>query len=342
MEANDERATVLIVDDVRENLDVLDGLLKRDYNIKFATNGIMAVNVAKRFLPDIILMDIMMPEMDGFEATEILKNDPLTKDIPIIIVTTKNEDYDEVRGFALGASDYISKPISPTTMKGRVKTQLALYNQKRQLSQLVNEKTKELIEARAEIIRMLCITAEYKDKETGDHITRMSKFCYYIAQEYGFDQQKMDLILSASPLHDIGKIGIPDKIILKPGKLDPDEWEIMKTHCKIGIDILGDSKMELIEASRIIAYQHHEKWNGKGYPQGLKGPEIHIYARITAIADVFDALISKRPYKEPMKVNDAINIIKKESGEHFDPDVVEAFMKAMPNIKKIIKEYRKV
>lgn len=341
MEAKDERATVLIVDDVIENLDVLDGLLKRDYNIKFATNGIMAVNVTRRFLPDIILMDIMMPEMDGFEATEILKNDPLTKDIPIIFVTTKNEDYDEVKGFELGASDYISKPISPTIMKGRVKTQLALYNQKRQLSQLVNEKTKELIEARAEIIRMLCITAEYKDKETGDHITRMSKFCYFIAQEYGFDQQKMDLILSASPLHDIGKIGIPDKIILKPGKLDPDEWEIMKTHCKIGIDILGDSKMELIEASRIIAYQHHEKWNGKGYPQGLKGTEIHIYARITAIADVFDALISKRPYKDPIKVSDAIDIIKEESGKHFDPEVVEAFINAIPNIKKIIKDYGK-
>ena len=342
MEAYDGRATVLIVDDVRENLDVLDGLLKRDYNIKFATNGIMAVNVARRFLPDIILMDILMPEMDGYEATKILKDDPLTQDIPIIFITTKNEDYDEVKGFELGASDYISKPISPTIMKGRVKTQLALYDQKRQLSQLVNEKTKELIEARAEIIRMLCITAEYKDKETGDHITRMSQFCYYIAQAYGLDQQKMDLMLSASPLHDIGKIGIPDKIILKPGKLDPDEWKIMQTHCKIGTDILGDSKMELIEASRIIAYQHHEKWNGKGYPQGLKGTEIHIYARITAVADVFDALISKRPYKEPMKVNDAIDIIKDESGQHFDPDVVEAFMKVIPNIKKIIEHYRKL
>lgn len=338
MKAHDERATILIVDDVIENLDVLDGLLKRDYNIKFATNGIMAVNVAKRFLPDLILMDIMMPKMDGYEATEILKTDPLTKDIPIIFITTKNEDYDEVKGFELGASDFISKPIKPTIMKGRVKTQLALYNQKRQLSQLVNEKTKELIDARAEIIRMLCITAEYKDKETGDHITRMSKFCYYIAQAYGFDQQKMDIILSASPLHDIGKIGIPDKIILKPGKLDPEEWEVMQTHCKIGIDILGDSTMELIEASRIIAYQHHEKWNGKGYPQGLKGTEIHIYARITAIADVFDALISKRPYKKPMEVNDAIDIIKEESGKHFDPDVVEAFMKALPNIKQIIKD----
>ena len=298
---NNERETVLIVDDIKENIDVLNGLLRRDYNIKFATDGKMAVSITRRFLPDLILMDIIMPGIDGFEVAKILKSDPLTKDIPIIFVTAKDEDFDEVKGFELGAVDYITKPVSPIVMKGRVKTQLSLYNQKKQLARQVKEKTKELIEARLEIIRKLGIAAEYKDNETGNHVVRMSKFCYYIAKEYGFDQERMDLFLHTAPMHDIGKIGIPDRILQKPGKLDDDEWETIKTHCEIGADIIGDTETELMMASKIVAYQHHEKWNGKGYPQGLKGEDIHIYARIAAIADVFDALVSERPYKKAWK-----------------------------------------
>ena len=339
MNSIDERETVLIVDDIRENIDVLNGLLKRDYNIKFATDGKMAVTITRRFLPDIILMDIIMPEMDGFEATKILKADPLTKDIPIIFVTAKDEDFDEARGFELGAVDYITKPISPIVLKGRVKTQLALYNQKKQLSKQVREKTKELIEARLEIIRKLGIAAEYKDNVTGDHVIRMSKFCYHIAQAYGFDQEKMDLFLNTSPMHDIGKIGIPDKILQKPGKLDPDEWEKMKDHCRIGAEIIGDTETELMQASRIVALQHHERWNGMGYPQGLKGEDIHIYARIVAIADVFDALVSDRPYKKAWGVDEAAEYIKTEAGKHFDPEVVRAFVKALPDIRKVKEMY---
>jgi putative two-component system response regulator len=339
MNSNSEKETILIVDDIRENIDVLNGLLKRDYDIKFATNGKMAVSITRRFLPDLILMDIIMPEMDGFEATKILKADPLTKDIPIIFVTAKDEDFDEAKGFELGGVDYITKPISPIVMKGRVKTQLALYNQKKQLAMQVKEKTKELLEARLEIIRKLGIAAEYKDNVTGNHVVRMSKFCYYIAKAYGFDQEKMDLFLHTSPMHDIGKIGIPDRVLQKPGKLDEKEWEIIKTHCAIGADIIGDTETELMMVSKIVAYQHHERWNGKGYPEGLKGEDIHIYARIVAIADVFDALVSPRPYKKAWEVQEAVEHIKSEAGKHFDPEVVKAFVKALPDIERVKEEY---
>ncbi len=334
------KQTILVVDDIKENIDVIDGLLRREYNIKFATNGKMAVTLTRRFLPDLILMDIIMPEMDGFEATKILKADPLTNEIPIIFVTAKNEDFDEAKGFALGAVDYITKPISPVVLKGRVKTQLSLYNQKKLLAHQVNEKTKELIEARLEIIRKLGIAAEYKDNETGNHIIRMSKTCYLIAEAYGFDQDKMDLFLHTSPMHDIGKIGIPDKVLQKPGKLDPDEWEIMKSHCAIGAEIIGKAESEIMRASKIVAYQHHEKWNGEGYPEGLAGEDIHIYGRIAAVADVFDALISERPYKRAWPVDEAVEYIVGESRKHFDPDVVIAFMKALPEIKKVVEQYR--
>ncbi len=340
MNAGNERETVFIVDDVVENIDVINGLLHNDYNIKFATNGKMAISIARKFIPDIILLDIIMPEMDGFEVATILKADPLTHDIPIIFVTSRDEDFDEVRGFELGAVDYITKPISPVVLKGRIKTHLALSNQKKYLATQVKDKTKELIDAQLEIIRKLGIAAEYKDNETGNHIVRMSKFCYYIAKAYGFDQEKMDLFLHVAPMHDVGKIGIPEVVIQKPGKLNKDEWETMKNHCQIGADIIGEGTTELMRASRIVAFGHHEKWNGNGYPQGLKGEEIHIYARIVAIADVFDALISSRPYKDAWEVDTAVKYIESEAGEHFDPEVVAAFIKALPDILDTVSQYK--
>ena len=340
MNENNGKETVFIVDDIAENIDVINGLLHNEYNIKFATNGKMAVSSARKFIPDIILLDIIMPEMDGFEVAEILKADPLTQDIPIIFVTSRDEDFDEVRGFELGAVDYITKPISLVVLKGRIKTHLALSNQKKYLATQVKEKTKELIEAQLEIIRKLGIASEYKDNETGNHIVRMSKFCYYIAKAYGFDQEKMDLFLHVAPMHDVGKIGIPDEVIQKPGKLDKEEWELMKEHCRIGADIIGEGTSELMRASRIVALGHHERWNGQGYPLGIKGDDIHIYARIVAIADVFDALISSRPYKDAWEVGKAVEYIKSEAGEHFDPDVVNAFVKAFPDILDTVNTYK--
>lgn len=334
------RQTILIVDDTIENIDIIDNILKNDYNIKFAISGKMCIEIARRFQPDLILLDIMMPEMDGFETCRILKEDPITQHIPIIFVTIKDQDFDEAKGFEYGAVDYITKPISPIVVKARVNTQLALYNQKNELSKQVKEKTKELNNTRLEIIRKLGLAAEYKDNETGTHVIRMSQYCYHIAKAYGFNQEQLELILNVSPMHDVGKLGIPDSILRKPGKLDNEEFDIIKTHCEIGARIIGEHPSEILSMSRIVAFQHHEKWNGKGYPQGLEGNQINIYARIVAVSDVFDALTSKRPYKDAWDIERAINLVKEETGQHFDPDVVKAFLTALPDIIKVKEKYQ--
>lgn len=330
---------VLVVDDTVENIDILIEVLKDEYNVMAATNGKYALKVAEKNQPDIILLDIIMSEMDGYEVCRKLKENPITKKIPVIFVTAKDQDVDEIEGFAAGAVDYITKPISPTIVKARIKTHLALANQKNGLEIEVREKTKEIYETRLEIITRLGRAAEFKDYETGMHIERMSRYCYLIAKEYGLDESECDLILNASSMHDIGKIGIPDSILQKPGKLDDNERQIMMTHSAIGGEIIGESKAELLNTARIIAMQHHEKWNGTGYPKGLEKTEIHILSRITAIADVFDALTSKRPYKDSWTVEDSINIIKNGSGEHFDPEVVEAFFLALNKILKVKEKY---
>ncbi len=335
-----KKQTILVVDDSTENLDILDSILSTEYNINFATNGKTAIEISKKYMPDIILLDIIMPVMDGFEACKLLKKDPLTKNIPIIFVTAKEEDFDEAKGFELGAVDYITKPVSSIVVKARVKTQLALYDQKRELTRLVNERTKELNQTRLEIIRKLGVASEFKDNETGIHVVRMSKYCCEIAKAYGFNEDEAELLLNAAPMHDLGKIGIPDVVLQKPGKLNDEEWEIIKTHCDIGKRIIGEHKSELISTAKIVAYEHHEKWNGKGYPQGLVGEDIHIYARIVAVADVFDALTSLRPYKEAWSTKRAIKLVEEEAGSHFDPKVVEAFIKAMPEIIMIKNKYQ--
>lgn len=337
---NQNQQTVLIVDDSTENIDVLNGILSSIYKVKFAKNGKMALVVAEKFKPDIILLDIMMPVMDGYEVCSRLKANPITKDIPVIFVSAKDQDFDEAKGFELGALDYITKPVSPVIVKARVATQLKLYDQQLELSRQVKEQTKEIADTRLEIIKKLSIAAEYKDKDTGLHVMRMSKYCYIMAKEYGFSDSDAELLLNAAPMHDIGKIGIPDEVLEKPGKLDEAEWEIMKTHSQIGKEILGDHKNVLLKTAAIVALEHHEKWNGKGYPNGVSGDEISVYARIVAIADVFDALTSDRPYKKAWEVEDAVNLIKEDSGSHFDPKIVEVFIKCLPEIVKVKDEYQ--
>ncbi len=334
-----EKQTVLIVDDSTENIDVLNGILNDSYNIKFAKSGKMAIKIAEKFQPDIILLDIMMPEMDGYEVCEKLKLSPVTTNIPIIFVSAKDQELDEAKGFELGAVDYITKPVSPVIVKARVRTQLSLMDQQLELSKQVKEKTKELVETRLEIINKLSVAAEYKDTDTGLHVTRMSKYCYIMAQEYGFNEEAAELLLNASPMHDVGKIGIPDHILEKPAKLDSDEWEVMMTHCQIGKDILGDNENPLLKIASIVALQHHEKWNGKGYPNGLSGVQIDINARITAVADVFDALTSDRPYKKAWEVEKAVSVIQEDSGTHFDPKVVEVFLKSLDKILDVKNTY---
>lgn len=331
-----DKQSILVVDDIPDNIDVLNGILRDDYQIKVAINGERALKIAMGDLPpDLILLDVMMPGMDGYEVCRLLKSNFSTRKIPVIFVTAKSEVRDEMEGFNLGAVDYITKPVSPPIVKARVRTHLALYNQNRDLEVKVKERTFEIQETRLEIIRRLGVAAEYKDKETGEHIFRMSSFCRLIAEAAGMDKDEAELIYNAAPMHDVGKIGIPDRILLKPGKLDPDEWEIMKTHTTIGAQIIGNHPSELLQTARIIALSHHEKWDGSGYPYAQKGNEIHSYGRIAAISDVFDALTSKRPYKEAWSFDEAIEQIKSEKGKHFDPVYVEAFFKVLPEIQNI-------
>ncbi len=334
----DKKHTVLIVDDVPENIDVLVGILKDKYLLRAAVGGKTALDIlGSRDLPDIVLLDIMMPEIDGYQVSEFIKSNPATKNIPVIFITAMNDEADETKGFSYGAVDYITKPISPPIVLARVATHLALSDQKKHLESLVDERTAELYETRLEIVRRLSIAAEYKDNETGQHIIRMSKYCQLIAKAYGLTKDEQNLLLSASPMHDIGKIGIPDNILLKPGKLDPDEWEIMKTHTLIGAAIIGDHPSDLMRMAKLIALTHQERWNGSGYPNGLKGEEIPIPARIIAVADVFDALTSKRPYKRAWSVEESLEEIKKESGILLEPKAVEAFLKVLPEILEVMK-----
>lgn len=331
--------SILVVDDTIENLDILSILFKDDYDVKVATNGHLAIKIAKSSPPDIILLDIMMPEMDGYEVCLNLKSDPLTKKIPIIFITAKDQDIDEVNGFALGAVDYITKPISPLVTKARVRTHLALNNQKKELEKSVKEKTKELYETRLEIIRKLSMAAEFKDYATGKHIERVSRYSYIIGKMYGLDEEQCELLMCAAPMHDIGKIGIPDYILKKPAKLTPEEFDVIKTHTELGGKLIGNSDDNLLKTAKIIALQHHEQWNGNGYPKGLKGEEISIYARITAIADVFDALTNIRPYKDAWINEKSINWIKKNANIYFDGKVVDAFLNGLSEILEIQNKY---
>jgi len=331
---------ILIVDDIKENIDVLNGILKDEYKLKAATRGAIALKIAEKFKPDLILLDVMMPEMDGYEVCQKLKSNPITRNIPVIFVTAKDDDVDEAKGFEVGAVDYISKPVNPMIVKSRVKTQLALSNQRRELAKEVNVRTQELNETRLEVIKILGRASEYKDNETGMHVVRVGEYCYTIAIALGMDEHEAELLRDASPMHDVGKIGIPDHILRKPGKLDKEEWEIMMTHTDMGGDILGSQESELLKMAKVVALEHHEKVDGSGYPNHIEGDTISLQARIVALCDVFDALTSERPYKEPWPIEKAVNLIKEEKGKHFDQQVVEAFLKVLDDIIVIHDTYQ--
>ncbi|MGY6276895.1 response regulator [Methylomonas sp. MgM2] len=335
----DTKPTVLVIDDKPENIDVLVGTLKHDYNVKAAISGEMGLKVVRAGPPDIILLDIMMPGIDGYEVCRRLKADYTTRHIPIIFITAKISVEDELKGLELGAVDYIAKPISPPILQARVRTQLALYDQNKELDRKVRVQTKQLHETRLQIIQRLGRAAEYKDNETGLHVIRMSYYARILGLAAGMSEDQADMLMNAAPMHDIGKIGIPDSILKKPGKLDPHEYKVMEMHCEIGAQIIGDDESELLQLAKIVALTHHEKWNGKGYPKNLKGEEIPRVGRIVAIADVFDALTSKRPYKEAWPVEDAVNWLIKYSGEHFDPQLTPLFIEALPEILKFKAEH---
>ncbi len=292
------RQTILVVDDIPENIDVLSGILSDSFKVKAATNGENALKIAAHMPPDLILLDVMMPKMDGYEVCRRLKQDPGTQAIPVIFVTAKGEMENEMQAFELGAVDYITKPVSPPIVMARVRAQLALYEKNRKLEATVEQRNIELHAARLEIIRHLARAAEYRDNETGMHVLRMSHYAFVLAKAVGMNDVQAELLLNAAPMHDIGKIGIPDKVLLKPGKLDVDEWELMKKHAEIGAVIIGEDNSELLQMAHTVALTHHEKWNGQGYPAGLAGEAIPLVGRITAVVDVFDALTTDRPYKQ--------------------------------------------
>ena len=328
--------TMLVVDDEPQNIDLLRTILSPHYLVKVARDGNKALEIVlSNTPPDLILLDILMPNMDGYEVCRRIKAEPTRKQIPIMFVTAMDEQEDEEFGLSLGAKDYITKPFSPSVILARVKTHLALYDQTRELERLVDLRTQELQDSRLQIIKRLGRAAEFRDNETGQHVGRISHYSREIALASGMDEITAQKLFLASAMHDIGKIGTPDYVLFKPGKLDEAEWTIMKEHATQGAEILGNHPDELLQMARIVALSHHEKWDGTGYPRGLKGAEIPRIGQIVALADVFDALTSQRPYKQPWPVEQAIATIQTAAGVQFDPDLMAPFMAAIPEILRI-------
>jgi putative two-component system response regulator len=337
---NAMQATILVVDDTPSNITVLMEILRGDYRVLAATSGEQALKVAGGDPPpELILLDVMMPGMSGHEVCKRLKAESSTRKIPVIFVTAMNQVEDEALGFDLGAVDYITKPVSPPIVKARVKTHLALYDQNRELELKVRERTVELRHTRLEIIKRLGRAGEFRDNETGMHVVRVAHYCRLLGEAVRMNEEDVDLLFNAAPMHDIGKIGIRDNVLLKPGKLDDSEIKIMRQHVPFGGEIIGEHSDGLLSMARIIALTHHEKWDGTGYHRGLKGEEIPLVGRITSIADVFDALTSARPYKKPWPVQDAVTLIQREAGTSFDPELVKKFVAILPQILAMREKY---
>ncbi|MDR2077180.1 MAG: two-component system response regulator [Desulfovibrio sp.] len=356
------KPTILIVDDTPDNITLLTSLLSDQYRNKVATNGLRALKIATTDpAPDLILLDIMMPEMDGYEVCRRLKSDPHTSDIPIIFLTAKSQEGDETKGFELGAVDYITKPIVPPILIARVQTHLALQAARKSLkaqNEILEEKvefrTRQLAALQDAIIIAMASMAETRDNETGHHIRRtqlyVRELALYLRRDSRFAQALTDkyiaLLFKSAPLHDIGKVGVPDRILLKPGPLTPDEFEEMKKHTLYGRDTIIAAERSMaepqtfLEVAREIAYAHHEKWDGSGYPQGIGGEAIPLCARLMALADVYDALISKRVYKNAIPHEETVGIILKGRGQHFDPDVVDAFLEVRGAFNAIAERFR--
>jgi putative two-component system response regulator len=335
------RKRILIVDDQAANLSVMRQILKDDYDLSFAKSGEDALSTMTKVTPDLVLLDVMMPGMDGYSVRQHMTENPALSGIPVIFCTAMSDANDEARGLALGAVDYITKPVVPAIVKLRVRNQLALADQRWDLARQVREANKSLLESRLHTLQILGRAAEFKDNETGLHVIRMSHYSRLIAESVGWDEDACDLLFNAAPMHDIGKIGTPDAILTKPGRLDDEERVIMNEHARIGAEIIGDqaSSSPLLKMAQRIALAHHEKWDGSGYPEGLAGEDIPIEARIVAIADVFDALTSKRPYKEAWPVDKALALIKEESGRHFDPGLVALFLTQLDRVEVIRQQW---
>jgi putative two-component system response regulator len=353
--------TILIVDDNPENLTVLGELLRERYKVRAANSGRRALELAAQAPPpDLILLDVMMPEMNGYEVLAQLRASPMTRDIPVIFTTAMNATEDEQRGLVLGAVDYITKPLRPAIVMARVGTHLELKRARDELGRSnaslavqLEQRMRENLVIQEVTIRALARLAETRDNETGNHILRTQEYVHCLAQRAraharfvdALDGHAVELMAKSAPLHDIGKVGIPDHVLLKPGKLDPEEWEIMKGHARLGAEAIERAvadthqPVQFLTYAREIAHHHHERWDGGGYPDGLRGDAIPLAARLMAVADVFDALISRRVYKAPMSFEAARTIMVAQRGKHFDPDLLDAFVEGFDEFCDIARRH---
>lgn len=358
----EQKPVVLVVDDTPANLALVSSLLKDLYTVKVANRGARALQVAAtKPMPDLILLDIMMPEMDGYEVITKLKENPETADIPVIFLTAKAEVEDEQRGFELGAVDYITKPISPPIVLARVKTHLTLKtardflkDKNEYLEEEIRRRMKELTTAQDMTIVAMASLAETRDSDTGNHIRRTQNYVKLLAKKlqdhprfsHFLTDENIELLYKSAPLHDIGKVGIPDRILLKPGRFTPEEFEIMKKHTILGKHAIEESEKlqegpnSFLSLAAEICYYHQEKWDCSGYPDGIGGDEIPISARLMAIADVYDALVCRRVYKNPMPHEKAVQIIKEGWGTHFDPDMVDAFVEIADQFRAVAEHFK--
>ncbi|GGB95666.1 two-component system response regulator [Oxalicibacterium flavum] len=342
-------STIMIVDDEPANLKLLDKILDgQGYTRRICLDDPRQVLPEyARLRPDLILLDLNMPHLDGYQIMEQLRalGDPLLP--PILVLTAEYGHGSLLKALALGARDYLSKPFERTELLMRVRNLLdgrrahrITHEQNVVLEEMVRRRTEEVVATRLQIIQRLGRAAEYRDNETGLHVLRMAHTAALLAERLGWDAADVELMLHASPMHDIGKIGIPDAILLKPGKLDDEEWRIMKGHVAIGAELLAGDDFPLLRLAREIALHHHEKWDGSGYPSGLAGADIPQSARIATVADVFDALISVRPYKPAWSIEQAVSFMRQQSGKHFDPEIVDVFLSSLDDILRIAERYR--
>ena len=342
------QATILIVDDNPENLMLLGELLSDLYRVRAANSGPRALLLAQQEpQPDLILLDVMMPQLSGYEVLERLRAEPATRDIPVIFITAMNSEDDEQRGFEMGAVDYITKPLRQAIVLARVHTHLELRRARVQLQRdnaalelEVAQRLNDRLVVQDVTIRALARLAEVRDNETGNHILRTQSYVEALARRVRLhprfsaelDEYSITLMAKSAPLHDIGKVGIPDHILLKPGKLSPDEWVVMKTHAALGADAIARAEadapqvVQFLIFAKQVARHHHERWDGSGYPDGLVGDAIPLAARLMAVADVFDAMISRRVYKAPIPMEEVRLVMADQRSRHFDPDLLDAFL----------------
>jgi putative two-component system response regulator len=339
-------ASILIVDDEPANVKLLERMLRvfGYLDLRATTDPRDVLELCQQNSFDLIILDLNMPYLDGFEVMSQLQALGRSDLPPILILTAQHDQQHRVRALKGGAHDYVTKPFELDELLARVRNLLQVQLYKKYISgrnqwleDRVHERTRELYNTRLQVVRRLGRAAEYRDNETGLHIVRMSQMSVAIGMAAGMSPEEGELLLNASPMHDIGKIGIPDQILLKPGKLEAHEWEIMKTHANIGADILSGDDSDLLSMARLIALSHHEKWDGSGYPNGLAGEEIPLVGRIVALADVFDALTSERPYKKAWSVSEAMEYMDANRGKHFDPHLLDLFHAKLKDIE-VIKE----